>query len=117
MSIANNEVIIRLVGKLTLEFPEINQFKVREIAEEVLYKYDIVPQETGLVTGNDTEDKLQIYLVVKKLDGLSIETLKGYNREISKFANMLRKPLATITTMDMRMYLAQRCKKNEAKLN
>ena len=110
MSIANNEIIIRLVGKLTLEFPDIDQLKVRRIAEEVLYKYDVVPQETGLTTSNDTEDKLQIYLVVKKLDGLSIITLKNYNREILKFARYLRKPLATVTTMDLRMYLAQRCK-------
>jgi integrase/recombinase XerD len=109
MSIANNEIIIRLVGKLTLEFPEINQLKVRQIAEEVLYKYDIVPQETGLTTSNDTEEKLHIYLVVKKLDGLSIRTLKNYNQELLKFANYLRKPLGSVTTMDLRMYLAQRC--------
>ena len=110
MSIANNEVIIKLVGKLTLEFPTIDQLKVRRIAEEVLYGFDIVPQEKGLTTSGDTEDKLQIYLVVKKLDGLSIITLKNYNREILKFARYLRKPLATVTTMDLRMYLAQRCK-------
>ena len=110
MSIANNEVIIRLVGKLTLEFPGIDQLKVRQIAEEVLYKYDIVPQEKGLTTNTDSEEKLQIYLVVKKLDGLSIRTLTNYNREILKFANYLRKPLANITTMDLRMFLAQRCK-------
>jgi len=110
MSIANDEVIIRMVGKLTLEFIDIDQLKVRRIIEEVLYKYDVVPQETGLTTSGDTEDKLQIYLVVKKLEGLSIRTLKSYNREILKFANYLRKPLATVTSMDLRMYLAQRCK-------
>lgn len=110
MSIVNDEIIIRLVGKLTLEFPTIDQLKVRRIAEEVLYKYDVVPQETGLTTSGETEDKLQLYLVVKKLDGLSIITLKSYNREILKFARYLRKPLATVTTMDLRMYLAQRCK-------
>jgi len=110
MSIANNEMIIRLVGKLTLEFPNINQLRVRQIAEEVLYRYDVVPQEVGLTTNIDSEDKLQIYLVVKKLEGLSIRTLKNYNREILKFVNYLRKPLVTITSMDLRMYLAQRCK-------
>ncbi|MBU3145741.1 site-specific tyrosine recombinase/integron integrase [Clostridium sp. CF012] len=110
MGLANDEVIIRMVGKLTLEFTDIDQLKVRRIIEEVLYKYDVVPQETGLTTSGDTEDKLQIYLVVKKLEGLSITTLKNYNREILKFANYLRKPLATVTSMDIRMYLAQRCK-------
>lgn len=64
------EVIIKLVGKLTLEFPDIDQLKVRAIAEEVLYKYNIEPTETALVA-SDVEEKIQIYLTVKKLDGLS----------------------------------------------
>lgn len=110
MGLANDEVIIRMVGKLTLEFTDIDQLKVRRIIEEVLYKYDVVPQETGLTTSGDTEDKLQIYLVVKKLEGLSIRTLTNYSRELLKFSSYLRKPLATVTSMDLRMYLAQRCK-------
>lgn len=110
MGIANNEIIIRLVGKLTLEFPDIDQLKVRRIAEDVLYKYDIIPQETGLTTGNDTEEKLRIYLICKKLDGLSKDTLKNYENELLIFSRNLRKPLANIDKMDLRMYLAQRCK-------
>ncbi|MFT5872802.1 MAG: integrase/recombinase XerD [Clostridium sp.] len=110
MNIANDEVIIRLVGKLTLEFPDIDQLKVRMIAEEVLYKYDVIPQETGLVI-SDVEDKLQIYLAVKKLDGLAVGTLRNYKNNILIFSNMLRKPLATVTTMDLRMFLVNRCVK------
>jgi len=110
MGLANDEVIIKMVGKLTLEFPQINQLKVREIIEEVLYRYDVVPQELSLVTGGDTEEKLQIYLVCKKLDGLSTRTLKNYENNILIFSSMLKKSLATVTTMDMRMFLAQRCK-------
>ena len=110
MSISNDEVIIRLVGKLTMEFPDIDQLKVRSIVEEVMYKYDVTPKETALTTSNDTEDKLIIYLAVRKLEGLSIDTLKNYNNELLKFSRYLRKPLANITTMDLRMYLAQRCK-------
>ena len=109
MSITNDTVIIKMVGKLTQEFPNIDQLKVRGIVEECLYKYDVVPQEVGLVV-SDVEDKLQIYLVVKKLDGLSIRTLKNYNYNLIKFSDMLRKPLATVTTMDLRMFLANRCK-------
>jgi len=108
MSIANDEVIIRLVGKLTLEFPDIDQLKVRRITEEVLYKYDIVPQETGLMV-SDTEDKLIIYLACKKLDGLAKGTLKNYENNLLIFSSMLRKPLAAVTTMDMRMFLTGRC--------
>ncbi|NFG96834.1 integrase [Clostridium sporogenes] len=106
---AKGEVVIKLVGKLSLEFPEIDQLKVRSIVEEVLYKYNILPEETGLVT-SDIEEKLQIYLASKKLDGLSIETLKNYRYNLIIFADYLRKPLAAIETMDLRMFLGARCK-------
>jgi integrase/recombinase XerD len=104
-----DEVIIKLVAKLTLEFPDIDQLKVRDIVEEVLYKYDVTAQETALLT-SDIEEKIGIYLAVKKLDGLSIQTLKNYTYQLMKFASYLIKPIATITTSDLRMYLAARCK-------
>jgi len=106
---SKDEVIIKLVGKLSLEFPELDQLKVREIAEETLYKYDVLPQETALVS-SDIEEKLQIYLAVKKLDGLSEKTLKNYEYQLLIFASHLVKPIATVNTMDIRMYLANRCK-------
>ncbi|NEZ94009.1 integrase [Clostridium botulinum] len=112
-SSSKEEVVIKLVGKLSLEFPEIDQRKVRTIAEEVLYKYRVLPEETGLVT-SDIEEKLQIYLASKKLDGLSLKTLKNYQYNLAIFADHLKKPLGTITTMDLRMFLAVRCKNMRA---
>jgi len=113
MGAANTEVIIRLVGKLSLEFPELNQFKVREIVEEVLYKYDIVPQELGLTT-TDIEDKLQLFFIVKRQEGLSLKTLKNYGYQLAIFSNYLRKPVANVTLMDLRIFINARCKKMRA---
>lgn len=110
---SKDEVIIRLIGKLSLEFPEINQLKVRSIAEEVLYKYGVLPQETGLIT-SDIEDKLQMYLAVKKLDGLSKTTLYNYQLSLLTFASYIKKPIASVNVTDIRMYLAIRCKDMKA---
>ncbi len=63
-SSSKEEVVIKLVGKLSLEFPELDQLKVRTITEEVLYKYRILPEEMALVS-SDIEEKLQIYLATK----------------------------------------------------
>jgi integrase/recombinase XerD len=106
---SKDEVVIKLVGRLSLEFPDMDQIKVRNIAEEVLYKYDVIPQETSLVA-SDIEDKLQMYLAVKRLDGLSKKTLYNYENNLLIFASCLRKPLSSITTTDLRMFLVQRCK-------
>ncbi|KIN79771.1 tyrosine-type recombinase/integrase, partial [Clostridium botulinum] len=112
-SSAKDEVVIKLVGKLSLEFPEIDQLKVRTIAEEVLYKYRVLSEETALVS-SDIEEKLQIYLASKKLDGLSKKTLKNYEYNLLIFASHLRKPIVAINTMDLRMFLAVRCKNMKA---
>ncbi|WP_061316888.1 site-specific tyrosine recombinase/integron integrase [Clostridium botulinum] len=112
-STSKDEVVIKLVGKLSLEFSNIDQLKVRQLVEEVLYKYDILPQENALMT-SDIEEKIAIYLAAKKLDGLSIKTLKNYRYNLIIFADYLRKPLGTITTMDLRMFLAVRCKNMKA---
>lgn len=104
-----DEAVIKIVGKLTQEFAEINQLKVREIVEEALYKYEITSKETALVA-SDMEDKIQIYIASKRLDGLSEKTLRNYNYELIKFASCLVKPIATVTTADLRMYIAARCK-------
>lgn len=109
----NEEAIIRLVGKLGLEFPELDQLKVRVIVEEIMYKYDVVTKETSLVA-SDVEDKLQMYLAVKRLEGLSERTLKNYNYNLIKFASIVKKPLAAINTNDLRMYLAIRSKDMKA---
>lgn len=106
---SKDEAVIKIVGRLSLEFPEIDQLKVRNAVEEVLYKYNITPTETALVA-SDVEEKMQIYLASKKLDGLSPKTLKNYQYNLLIFSDYLRKPLSTVTAMDLRMYLAQRCK-------
>ena len=106
---SKDEVVIKLVGKLSLEFPEMDQLKARAVIEETLYKYNIEPTETALVA-SDIEEKLQIYLASKKLDGLSKNTLKNYQYQLLIFASHLRKPLVAINTMDLRMYLVNRCK-------
>jgi len=105
---ANNEVIIKVIGKLSLEFPELDQLKVREILEDTLYKYIISPRETGLVV-SDVDDKLMMYLACKKLDGLSPKTLYNYNLNIILFSAYIRKPLANIDSTDIRVFLIKRC--------
>lgn len=108
-----DEVIIKLVGRLSLEFAELNQLKLRDLIEETMYKYQVTSLETGLIT-TDIDEKLQMYLAVKKLDGLSMKTLKNYNYNLIIFGHYLRKPLATVNTTDIRMFLAQRCSKMKA---
>lgn len=104
----NDEVVIKIIGKVTLENPGIDQLKLRMILDEVLYKYNILPQETSIIA-SDVEEKLQLYIATKRLEGLSEKTLKNYYLDLMKLAEFMIKPLSTINANDIRMFLAVRC--------
>lgn len=103
------ELAIKLVGKIALEFVEFHdlqkQIALRKVIDEILYPYEICTKETSLVA-SDIDEKMNIFFASKKLEGMSNKTIKNYNYILTRFASYLRKPLTTITSMDMRMYLA-----------
>lgn len=102
---SNEEVTIKLVGKLTLELPQLEQLKIRNLIDEVLVNYEIHPVEKSLIT-TDIPEKIKYFLAVKKLEGAKKSTLYNYNLQLSRFAEFIRKPTSSITTIDIRIYLA-----------
>ncbi|MFT8347701.1 tyrosine-type recombinase/integrase [Clostridium saccharoperbutylacetonicum] len=110
MSSLNEEVSIKLVGKLTLLMPFLEQkldlqLEVKRTIDETLYNYEIQSKCTDLVA-SDIEEKAQIYLACKKLEGLSEKTIKNYELFLIKLDQFFTKPCSTISTMDLRMFLA-----------
>lgn len=110
MSNLNEEVSIKLVGKITLLFPELEidlqkQLEVKKCIDETLYDYEVQTKCTDLVT-SDIEEKAQLYLACKKLEGLSKKTLYNYRLFLIKLNMYFNKPCSTISTMDLRMFLA-----------
>lgn len=99
------EVVIKILGKSSLEIHGIDQLKLRYILEEVLSEYEVGCLEKSLVV-SDLQEKLNVYIISKKLDGLSDKTLDNYKREILMFALQIYKPVSMINTFDIRKYLA-----------
>lgn len=106
---SNDEVVIKIIGKLSLEMPMLSdlqeQLKIRKVLDEVLYDYEVMTKETSLVT-TDILEKARIYIACKRLEGLSEKTLYNYELILSHLSRFLVKPLGSITTMDLRMYLS-----------
>ncbi|WP_315074122.1 tyrosine-type recombinase/integrase [uncultured Clostridium sp.] len=110
MSNLNEEVSIKLVGKITLIMPFLEQkldmqLEVKRAIDETLYNYEVSSKCTDLVAG-DIEEKAAIYIACKKLEGLSEKTLKNYKLFLIKLDKYFTKPCSTISTMDLRMFLA-----------
>ncbi len=55
----------------------------------------------------DLQQKIQLFLSGKKLEGLSVITLKSYNLELGIFAKQVCKATTDITTTDIRLFLSQ----------
>lgn len=102
----SEEATIKILGKLSLEYPEIDQLKIRNILDAVLSNYDVLTKETSLVQ-SDLIDRAMMFIAVKKLDGLSEKTLYNYKLHLQRLNQYVLKPVNFITTTDIRMYLAQ----------
>lgn len=102
-----NEATIKIVSKLDLLYGNLIDLKeVRQVVEEVLYEYEITPKETLPAIMDNMGDRILLYLASRKIEGLSENSIKQYGRTLGKFANQIRKNVEDVTTMDVRIYLA-----------
>lgn len=111
-----DELSLKLLQKLTINLPELEidiqkQLLIKHTLDEVIDNYEINSKCTALTKG-DLEEKVTLYIAYKKLEGHSLETLKGYVYFFRKLADRINKPVSTITTVDLRMFLAQETKDN-----
>lgn len=105
----NEEVTVKLIGRLTIELPELEvnlpkQLQIKRLVEEVLYGYEVTSKETALVT-SDLDGKINYFLATKKLEGLSAATLKNYTYTLRKLEKFFNKPVSTISTGDIKMFM------------
>ncbi|WP_230141566.1 tyrosine-type recombinase/integrase, partial [Clostridium neonatale] len=96
--------------KITFLFPQLEldlqkQLEVKKTIDETLYDYEVQTKCTDLVA-SDIEEKAKLYLACKKLEGLSNKTLYNYRLFLEKLDQYFTKPCSTISTMDLRMFIA-----------
>lgn len=87
-------------------YPNIEVENTKNKLSTVLSEYYIQRVELGEVHP-DLEDKIQLFISAKRLEGLSSITLGNYLLELSGFADIVKKKAEDIATTDVRMYLSQ----------
>ena len=74
-----------------------------------LDKYEVIPRCTEVTVVDDSALKhLKDFIICKRIEGRSDQTLKRYYYELEKFLTYFRKPLSDYTTQDIRDYLEYR---------
>ncbi|MCM3573271.1 tyrosine-type recombinase/integrase [Mesobacillus subterraneus] len=89
--------------------PEIEMQKLEVRLEEVLSNYEIHRKAYRDIE-NDLQDKIEVFLSSRKIEGLSQLTLDGYKIELGNFAKYIDKPVVQVSTSDIRKYLAHNTK-------
>lgn len=85
--------------------PEILQDTLALRLEEVLYRYHIEHRASQDLE-KDMQDKFDLFISTKRLEGLSERTLKDYEMELRLFIGYNDKAVVQIQTPDIRNYLA-----------
>lgn len=80
---------------------------VVRILDKISERYEIRARELALApyTGDGLPEIVKIYLVCRRIEGLSEQTLATYMRHLRLFFRAVMKPLPEITTNDIRIYL------------
>lgn len=104
------EFMTRLDGKLSNDEMKL----ILSELEIFSSNYDISKKETALTVYEPfIPECYRIYMVSKKIEGLSQETLRTYDLYLRDFLYSISKPLDSITANDIRVYLYQYQQKND----
>lgn len=96
------DFMVRLDGKVSNE----DMATILQELQMFTSNYDIQKKETNIVLYDDQlPDCYKVYMVAKKLEGLSEGTLKTYDLYLKDFLMSVNKSISSITTDDIRIYL------------
>lgn len=97
-----NEFVSKLDGKISDE-------ALRTVLQELQVftsNYDISQRETHVVPyQSNVPDCYRVYMVAKKIEGMSPESMKTYNFYLTDFFGHINRPFEQVTTNDIRIYL------------
>lgn len=79
--------------------------RIMTALDAVASGYCITRQSMELITQDEMPQIVKVYIVSKKIEGLSAGTLAGFMYTMKSFLAYVRKPLETTTPNDIRMFL------------
>lgn len=104
------ELIIKVLTRASNFLSSEQVQNLRLVLDEELYHYTITTECTALVVIENMPGKVMLFLAAKKLDGMSMNTIKNYSIILRRFCNTVHKDIEQINSMDIRMFLALRSK-------
>lgn len=95
-----------LICKVSEMNSDINLIELKTHFSSILYKYNI-DYKVENEENTDLTHCIEMFLSIKKLEGLSDITLESYKLELNIFNKHIHRSLPAITSNDIRIYLSQ----------
>lgn len=98
-----NDFLVQLQNR---EFDQDQVCTILNCLDVAAYNYDISKKQTEIVEyGDQIPELVKTYIVCKKIDGLSEQTLYNYHMHLKNFFMYIRKNPQNITANDIRIFL------------
>ncbi len=110
------ELIKQIEQQMSAVLNNAQNTKLHEVLEHELYAVDLVPKQTEkkLSQSKTNEELLSDFLAAKQVEGCSARSIGYYKSTLENAIKILEKPLNQIETEDLRIYLSEYQKKNNA---
>lgn len=100
------QFVSEFVASVSNDFDEEVLKKIFEKLTVFVNGYEIKPIETSIALYTDyMPECYQTYFVTRKIEGMSMKSLKMYDLYLKDFFRQVNKPMGKITTNDIRVYL------------
>ena len=106
MQVAGEQLLSQVIQSVIFLCPSVDHSELRTKLSEVISKFDIKRIDVEQVHP-DLQEKIELFLSGKKLEGLSSNTLSDYKLHLAKFSDQVKKKVEDVTTADIRVYLGR----------
>ena len=102
-----DELVMKIVNAMTEVLSEEQIKKLKNVLYMQMNGYDVIKPCTSVVPYDDSNDKvLELFLSTKSIEGKSENTITRYRDILSMMLKGINKSIKSITTWDLRTYLA-----------
>ena len=110
------ELIKQIEQQMSAVLNNAQNAKLHEVLEHEFYAVEIIPKqtETELTQAKGNVELLADFLAAKQVEGCSARSICYYKSTLENAIKILEKPLNQIETEDLRIYLSEYQKKNNA---
>lgn len=102
----NNAISLEISNVLKEKYSYLNKDEIFNEIGNILSKYKITEKEIDTRAENDFNEKISLFCLDKKINGLNENTISNYNIVLKRFSSFVNKNVCLIESSDIRRFLS-----------